>query len=194
MLRAQSNTCQLLGENFFHPSERSWFWYQESFLKKSLKMTVLQVISRWETTSSMKIFIWTELLKTLQRMNCTCHTTCAGDNTHVICSQFSFTHNFVTWPDLTFSFVNVSEIWVQDYARAKNKASVYIPILLKLKAVKFKLKPHKLSQEILKSLHVLYFWSLSFTLYIKRKRFSWVRIVRIYLANSPGMNRLSHQA
>ena len=64
------------------------------------------------------------------------------------------------------------EIWVQDYARAKNKASVYIPILLKLKAVKFKLKPHKLSQEILKSLHVLYFWSLSFTLYIKRKRFS----------------------
>ena len=92
---------------FFSPFWKVLILIPREFFKKVFKDDgFTSSISRWETTSSMKIFIWTELLKTLQRMNCTCHTTCAGDNTHVICSQFSFTHNFVTWPDLTFSFVN----------------------------------------------------------------------------------------
>ena len=101
-------------------------------------MTVLQVILKWEITDVP--LQWKYLFEQNYWKLCkewTAHAVaCARDNTHVIRSQFSFTHSFVTWPDLTFS------IWVQDYARAKNKVSVYILVLLKLKAkLTLNLKP-----------------------------------------------------
>ena len=68
---------------------------------------VLQFILRRKTTSSVKIFIWTEL-KTLQRITFCAHAiVLTGDNTFVIRSQSSQSKklNFLTWPDLAFGFV-----------------------------------------------------------------------------------------
>ena len=68
---------------------------------------VLQFILKRKTTSSVKIFIWTEL-EILQRMIFCAHAIAfTGDNTFVIRSQSgqSKKMNFVTWQDLAFGLV-----------------------------------------------------------------------------------------
>ena len=64
-----------------------------------------------KTTSSVEIFIWTEL-KTLQRMNCTRHCARRWPH-HVIRSQSSQSKqmSFPTWPDLAVGFPNKRSGW-----------------------------------------------------------------------------------
>ena len=81
-------------------------------------MMVLQVILRRAITSSVKILIWIELLKTLQLQNEFAHTVAhAGDNTHIIRSQFCYLTRSRLW------LCKTRDLGILDYARAKNKAS-----------------------------------------------------------------------